>query len=102
MARTSNSGGEGKNKAPKSPVEGKAAKAPAARRTVKPRQAPVAAANDGGNGRMDVVAVNGGDGGPNLAEVQRRAYELYVQRGGGDGRDKEDWFEAERQLRPQH
>ncbi len=36
---------------------------------------------------------------PSLAEVQRRAYELYVKRGGGHGRDLEDWLEAERQLR---
>ncbi len=36
---------------------------------------------------------------PSSAEVQRRAYELFVKRGGAHGRDLEDWLEAERQLR---
>jgi hypothetical protein len=31
-------------------------------------------------------------------EIADRAYELYLARGGEDGRDLEDWFEAERQL----
>lgn len=33
------------------------------------------------------------------AEVFDRAYELWHERGGGDGHDQQDWFEAERQLR---
>lgn len=32
-------------------------------------------------------------------QVARRAYERYEARGRGDGRDMEDWFEAERELR---
>jgi hypothetical protein len=32
--------------------------------------------------------------------VARRAYEIYMQRGGQDGADLDDWLEAERQLRP--
>jgi hypothetical protein len=28
----------------------------------------------------------------------QRAYELYMARGGGDGRDMDDWLEAEREL----
>lgn len=31
-------------------------------------------------------------------EARRRAYGLYEQRGGGDGRDWEDWLQAEREL----
>jgi hypothetical protein len=31
-------------------------------------------------------------------DVADRAYELWQHRGGGIGRDQEDWFEAERQL----
>ena len=31
-------------------------------------------------------------------EVADRAYEFYQRRGGEHGRDREDWFEAERQL----
>jgi DUF2934 family protein len=30
--------------------------------------------------------------------VAERAYELWQRRGGGPGKDQEDWFEAERQL----
>lgn len=30
--------------------------------------------------------------------IAERAYELYVRRGGGDGRDLDDWLEAEREL----
>jgi hypothetical protein len=31
-------------------------------------------------------------------EVARRAYELFLQRGGTHGRDRDDWLLAERQL----
>ena len=31
-------------------------------------------------------------------EVADRAYEFYQARGGEHGRDREDWFEAERQM----
>lgn len=31
-------------------------------------------------------------------EVARRAYELFLSRGAGHGRDLDDWLEAERQL----
>ena len=30
--------------------------------------------------------------------VATRAYELYMERGGGDGSDMEDWFTAEREF----
>jgi hypothetical protein len=32
------------------------------------------------------------------AEISRRAYELFVQRGGEPGKDVEDWVRAEREL----
>jgi DUF2934 family protein len=32
-------------------------------------------------------------------EVQDRAYEIWEARGGGHGHDRDDWFEAEHQLR---
>ena len=32
-------------------------------------------------------------------DIARRAYELYEERGGGHGRDWEDWLQAERELR---
>jgi hypothetical protein len=31
-------------------------------------------------------------------DVARRAYELFLARGQGEGHDVEDWLEAERQL----
>lgn len=34
--------------------------------------------------------------------VRRRAYELYVARGGAGGSEMDDWLEAERQLRVRH
>ncbi len=30
--------------------------------------------------------------------IAQRAYELYLARGATDGRDMEDWFDAEREL----
>jgi hypothetical protein len=30
--------------------------------------------------------------------IAQRAYELYLARGGNDGRDQDDWYEAEREL----
>ena len=35
---------------------------------------------------------------PNHDEVAKRAYELFLQRGGGHGQDWDDWLSAERQL----
>lgn len=32
-------------------------------------------------------------------EIERRAYELYLERGGADGHDVDDWVQAERELR---
>lgn len=31
-------------------------------------------------------------------KIRRRAYEIYVERGGEPGRDIEDWLQAEREL----
>jgi Protein of unknown function (DUF2934) len=31
-------------------------------------------------------------------EIEKRAYELYLKRGGVNGSDQEDWFAAEREL----
>ena len=30
--------------------------------------------------------------------IAQRAYQLYMERGGSDGRDLDDWLEAEREL----
>ena len=37
---------------------------------------------------------------PGHAVIARRAYELFLQRGGEHGRDWEDWLTAERELLP--
>ena len=31
-------------------------------------------------------------------EIRRRAYEIYLERGGQPGRDLDDWLQAEREL----
>jgi hypothetical protein len=31
-------------------------------------------------------------------EIARRAYEIFQARGSGDGRDFEDWLQAEREI----
>jgi hypothetical protein len=33
------------------------------------------------------------------SDIARRAYELYLRRGGDHGHDLDDWLQAERQLR---
>jgi hypothetical protein len=35
---------------------------------------------------------------PTLAEIEQRAYELYVARGSEDGHALEDWLAAEKEL----
>jgi hypothetical protein len=42
------------------------------------------------------VARNGAS--PSFGEIQRRAYELFVARGGIHGCDWADWFTAEQEL----
>ena len=32
--------------------------------------------------------------------IRRRAYELYLERGGAPGRDVDDWLQAEQELPP--
>ena len=31
-------------------------------------------------------------------EIEKRAYEIYLRRGGADGHDLDDWFAAEQEL----
>ncbi len=35
---------------------------------------------------------------PSLEEIRRRAYEIYIGRGGLHGRDLDDWLQAEQEL----
>ena len=36
---------------------------------------------------------------PSREQIERRAYEIYLQRGRGDGNDVADWILAEQELR---
>jgi hypothetical protein len=36
---------------------------------------------------------------PSEEDIRRRAYEMYLERGGSDGADFEDWVRAEEELR---
>lgn len=36
---------------------------------------------------------------PSREEIERRAYEIYLQRGGTDGSDVTDWILAEEELK---
>jgi Protein of unknown function (DUF2934) len=36
--------------------------------------------------------------GPALEEIRLRAYEIYIERGGTDGRDLDDWLQAEKEF----
>ena len=49
----------------------------------------------------DSIAVQSGVTGnePTEDDIRRRAYERYLERGGGHGMDFEDWLAAERDLR---
>ena len=38
---------------------------------------------------------------PTYDDIAQAAYQRYLSRGGSDGRDFEDWIEAERELRTQ-
>lgn len=46
----------------------------------------------------DVGAV---DAGPSEDEIRERAYQHYLERGGGHGMDFDDWLTAERELKRQ-
>jgi len=39
---------------------------------------------------------------PTTEEIERRAYEIYLTRGGAQGHDLEDWLNAERELKESH
>jgi len=47
---------------------------------------------------MPIPAATTQSVGPSSADVARRAFELYCQRGCQDGYDVQDWLQAEREL----
>jgi hypothetical protein len=36
---------------------------------------------------------------PSEEDIRMRAYRRYLERGGGDGQDFDDWLEAEKELK---
>jgi hypothetical protein len=36
---------------------------------------------------------------PTFEQIQKRAYEIYIQRGRQDGLDLDDWLQAEKELK---
>jgi len=38
------------------------------------------------------------EGHPTREDIELRAYQIYIERGGGDGHEVEGWLEAEREL----
>jgi hypothetical protein len=49
--------------------------------------------------RITVRKRSSGSSQPTREDIERRAYEIYVERGGGEGREMDDWLQAERELR---
>jgi hypothetical protein len=39
---------------------------------------------------------------PSTDEIARRAYEIFLERGGAHGNDADDWLQAELELRAAH
>jgi len=62
---------------------------PTPRKTARSRKEPPRAVPSGSSAASPAHAV-----------IARRAYELFLQRGGEHGRDWEDWLTAERELLP--
>lgn len=48
------------------------------------------------------VAEEVGNGGPSLAEIRERAFEIHIERGGIHGCDLDDLLQAERELREKY
>jgi hypothetical protein len=44
------------------------------------------------------AALPSADDAPRRAKIESRAYEIYLRRGGTDGRDFDDWLCAEREV----
>jgi len=47
-------------------------------------------------------AVSSGIHEPTQEEIQLRAYEIHMERGGRDGNDLDDWHQAELELKAEH
>ena len=54
----------------------------------------------GGTSTIETIEKGGGSEGARLdpQRISMRAYEMYLARGGADGKDWDDWLAAEREL----
>ena len=68
------------------------------RTNTKARTEPVVTDQAADMGVADTRAVSMGSE-PSEEEIRIRAYRRYLNRGGADGRDFDDWLEAERELK---
>jgi hypothetical protein len=55
-------------------------------------------ASTGGTAPTRSTTESTGKKSPTWEEIQVRAYEIYLERGGTDGSDLEDWLRAEREF----
>jgi DUF2934 family protein len=53
-------------------------------------------------GVISEQARSGVSEGPSYEEIQKRGYEIHVERGGRHGSDLEDWLEAGRELKAKY
>lgn len=60
-------------------------------------QGAVAAVSPNGKSTAEMAFATNGAG-PSIEQIQRRAYELFLARGGTHGCDWADWFTAEQEL----
>lgn len=65
-------------------------------------RAPVALMDSESSAERQQMASPGEEHPPQPDAIARRAYELYCERGYQDGRDMDDWLQAERELREHH
>ena len=48
---------------------------------------------------QDTPMVQAPDAAPALDKIRKRAHQIYLSRGSVAGRDREDWLQAERELK---
>lgn len=70
-------------------------------RSATPSSAPeiVPARHQQGNGGPSSEGALASGQAPSPEQIARRAYQMYLDRGGSPGRDQDDWYAAERELR---
>jgi hypothetical protein len=73
-------------------------RSPATGTTVTTSEEVIAASNSEATLLSSGASAQDGGSSPSYDEIAQAAYRRYLERGGGHGRDFDDWVEAERQL----